>query len=759
MCQCAELPLGTLRGLGLVSAGRMRAVFKNLFSLLLISLSTMAWAQQQEWIIEARDQGGSVTFDLSSGFKNALTTYSNGVVVRYGAAWLEADTATVDQNSGAVQATGRVRVQNEDMVWVGEDVAYNFKTRQMQSSSFRAGRAPVYISGGVSGEMLGDSTNHTYTATNAVLTLDDFEKPFFQVRAKKLVIQPGRKFTAHGATLYAGGVPVFFVPVYTQRLDGDGPALLVTPGYDSRFGGFLLGSYGWQWGKAVDGRLHVDYRTKRGFGVGPDMDFQLGQWGDALLRYYYLNDTDPELASNLQPFPSDRQRVEFKWFASPYTNTTFKSQVSYASDEGLRREFFEGEYRRNIQPNTYLEARHFWDNFSLSALAQPRVNDFFNSTERLPEVKLNGFRQQLGATPLFYESESSVGYYRRRFSETNGSTGLDFEAGRADTFHQIILPHTFFGWLNVTPRVGGRLSYYGESEGPGAAWQQEDRAVFNTGAEASMKASRLWAGSRSQLLELDGVRHIVEPSVNYVYVPTPSTKPNQLPPFDYELPSLQLLPVDFPDYNAIDNIDAQNVLRLGLRNRLQTKRDGQLDEFLFWNVFADWRLNPDPGQDAWSDVWSDFKFKPRSWMTLESVNRLDVEDGQMELSFNAITLQPARSWSWRGAYFYLRDDFSPNATAWGLGQESVVSTFYFRLNENWGLRLSHYFDIVTSELREQSYGVYRDFRSWTGALALRFRENEFGSTEWSVSFNLSLKALPRYSVGEDTVTRGVLMSD
>ena len=55
--------------------------------------------------------------------------------------------------------------------------------------------------------------------------------------------------------------------------------------------------------------------------------------------------------------------------------------------------------------------------------------------------------------------------------------------------------------------------------------------------------------------------------------------PAQLPMFDYELPSLRQLPVDFPAYNAIDSVDSQNVVRLGLNNRLQTKRNGQIEDF------------------------------------------------------------------------------------------------------------------------------------------------------------------------------------
>jgi len=56
----------------------------------------------------------------------------------------------------------------------------------------------------------------------------------------------------------------------------------------------------------------------------------------------------------------------------------------------------------------------------LNAFAQFRVNDFQETVERLPDVKLTGLRQQIGPTPLYYESESSVGYFRHLFpAETN----------------------------------------------------------------------------------------------------------------------------------------------------------------------------------------------------------------------------------------------------------------------------------------------------------------------------------------------------
>ena len=191
------------------------------------------------------------------------------------------------------------------------------------------------------------------------------------------------------------------------------------------------------------------------------------------------------------------------------------------------------------EPKSFLELNQILPNFSLNLLAQPQLNDFFQTVERLPDVKLSALRQQLGVSPFFYEGENSAGYFRFRPMEGSGTNG--YAALRADTFHQLLLPQTFFGWLNVTPRVGARFTQYGDTEGEGSTFDEQGRAVFNTGAEVSLKASRFLGRRQQPVLEVNGLRHIIQPSVNYVFVPSPSRAPRELPQFDTEI-SLRLLP-------------------------------------------------------------------------------------------------------------------------------------------------------------------------------------------------------------------------
>ncbi len=735
--------------------------------LLLVAQCLRIQAQEIQATEKSEDQVEIVSGDISFDFNSHKAVATNNVIIRYQGAVLTADRAVMNQETGEVAASGRVRIQQDDMIWAGDEVRYNFKTRQIATESFRTGRSPVFAMGR---GLHGDVTNQVYNATNAFITTDDISEPSFGIRAKHITIVPGKRIEATHATLIVGGVPVFYFPYYVRSLGPDANNLTVTPGYRGTYGPYILGTYTWTANRMLDGEIHLDYRQKRGVGTGPDLNLHLGRWGEAEFSHYYTRDDDPRTNIIAAPIYENRQRFRFQYQANPFTNLNVKSLVRFQNDPGVVRDFFESEYRENPQPYTFVEVNKFWQNFSLDVLAQPRVNNFYETVERLPDVRLSGFRQQLGNTPLYYESESSAGWYRRLFAHSNNvPIGMRYEAARADSYHQLLLPRTFFGWLNITPRVGGRFTYYSDVDGPGSdtpaagtADKEVYRGVFNTGAEVSFKASRLWPTVQNRALDMDGLRHIVIPSANYVFVPKPNYRPSELPQFDYEFPSLRMLPNEFPQYNAIDAVDARNVIRFGLGNKFQTKRNGEVVDVLNWQVFTDWRLRPQSTEatnyhETFSDIFSDLTFRPRSWLTLQSLTRYDINDDRWTMSLHNLTIQPNSTWSASVGHFYLRND-RPSAPTWlGEGNNILTTTLYYRMNENWGFRASHYYDIRRSNLREQYYTVYRDLRSWTCALTFGLRDDGGSTDDFVVAFTFSLKASPRFGTTTDMVERRSLL--
>ena len=723
---------------------RLHAIVPLVFLFALFPL--IAFAQEPpSWEIWSLNKIIPGAPDGSVDFVGDTATGTN-LCVKYGESVLMADSVAANEKTGEVVADGHVRIEEGNLIWTGEHIRYNFKTHQMQSEQFRTGKPPVFAQGR---QLQGDTTNKTYNARHAFVTTDDVSDPAIRVRASHIKIVPGKYVEMWNAVLFMDGVPAFYFPYYRRNLGPHANNFNFLPGYRTAYGPFLLNTYTWYFNDAVDGKFHLDYREKRGVGAGPDLNLHLGQWGEAEFRYYYLHDQRPITSTNGTPWvegiPENRQRFYLGYQATPATNLNVKALVNYQSDPLVLHDFFEGDYRNNPQPNTFIEVNKYWNNWSLSAETTPHINDFFNQVERLPDVKLTSFRQQVFNTPLYYESESSAGWYRMLFADTNGPAPLNYSATRADTYHQLLLPHTFFGWLNVTPRAGGRFTYYSEEGGPGATNDEAYRRVFNTGVETSFKASQLWAGATNSWLAIDGLRHIIEPSVTYAYVPAPNRTPSQLPQFDSELPSPLLLPVQFPDYNNIDSIDSENVIRFGLRNTLQTRRDGQLDNLLNWNVLLDWRLRPDAGQSTFNDLYSELAFRPRTWVTLQSQLRYDINGGDLNMAFHQLKLEPNEKWSWGIGHWYLRDGFLGN------GDSFITSTMFYRVNDNWGARIAHYYNARNGRLQEQLYTLYRDLRSWTGALTFRLIDNGNGPKDFTVAFTFSFKAVPKTHVGDDSL--------
>ena len=169
-----------------------RQILTLVFLALIFPLAAMS--QLEDWQLDA--PGGELTYDPGTG-DFALTKGE----VQYGGAVLFAESASGNTQTGEVSADGKVRILRGDMVWVGEHINYNFKTRQMRSEQFRTGKPPVFAAGE---GLHGDLSNRVYTATNGYITTDDISEPAIRIKASSIKIIPGESVEARNAVLYAG---------------------------------------------------------------------------------------------------------------------------------------------------------------------------------------------------------------------------------------------------------------------------------------------------------------------------------------------------------------------------------------------------------------------------------------------------------------------------------------------------------------------------------------------------------------------------
>ena len=226
--------------------------------------------------IESIEPNAKLVFDLKTG----VWTATNGVKIVYGDAVLTARQVTLDQQTGDFIAEGDVYLQRGKEVWRGDRIRYNFTSKEIATDKFKAGLAPFLVGGdGFSAEQ----TNRIYTATNSFVTTDDVANPGYRVRARSVRVAPGRYIEARDAMLYLGEVPVFYYPYYHRSLERHPNNWVLTPGYRSRYGPYLLGTYNWYFSDDFAAAFHIDYRQRRGVGARSGLQLRCRQAGQGEL--------------------------------------------------------------------------------------------------------------------------------------------------------------------------------------------------------------------------------------------------------------------------------------------------------------------------------------------------------------------------------------------------------------------------------------------------------------------------------------------
>jgi LPS-assembly protein len=243
---------------------------------------------------------------------------------------------------------------------------------------------------------------------------------------------------------------------------------------------------------------------------------------------------------------------------------------------------------------------------------------------------------------------------------------------------------------------------------------------------------------------LDGLRHVIQPYTNFSWVSNPTLKPNDILPFDRFIPSSQIPPIDFPQFVATDSIDHSSIWRLGIRNRLQTRRDNQtINWFEVDNYFDVNFKNPyQPGR--YSDLVNNVRFSPVPWLALVVNSQLPVFSKRQFWEVNTYlswTVTPNFDIALGDLYL----DHNPNFP----NSHQIYLQTYYRINDNWGFSIYENYEATIGRFQEQRYIIHRDLSSWVASLGLITRDNGSGKQDVGVQLILTLKDLPRFGLPVD----------
>ena len=548
-----------------------------------------------------------------------------------------------------------------------------------------------------------------FTMSDANLTTCDLPHPHYNMQCREIHMQPDSILTARGVKASILGVPLMYLPVFSQLITDKRPRFMIIPGHRKNFGTYALGSWRYYLGDNVRGLLHLDWYQKRGWGQGVDVNYDTKLFGMGNAKYYHILDSDPTNASSVSSGQEAKDRshieVRHKWDISPQDHVVM--DFFRDSDATMRHDFFYREYDRETNPQSFLLYSHLFPMATFSFLEQPRVNTFDTMLEKKPELRLETINQKIGQTSFYFKDITTASNLYNATANVSNTSSVS----RVDTVNQLSYIFRFVG-LDFDPFVGYQNTYYSRGSLEKNALTRE---MFFTGMDVSTKFFKIY-DTHSNLwnLNIDQLRHVVTPSIQYRYQQEPSVDFSRLQQFD-----------------TIDTLERENMITFGLENKLQTKRGGVSVDLMTLYMTSDYDLerNATSGK-GFQNLKYRFEFTPYPGYGFTS----DAEYDTADKFFRTLD---ANFWVNIGkTQAVLGYDQAKGAN----GQ--MTASFTTPLNPFWKLNIYERFDVVTGILAEQQYILDRDLHCWT--MEFIIDQTQGNGVSFLVAFKL--KAFPSMSI-------------
>ena len=703
-----------------------------------------------------------ITSSGETTYNNGIATARDNVAIHIGDTDIYGDFAQYNSQTHEVLVRGHVRIYRDVSLYIADEGVYNIETKQIRTSAVRTEYHPYFLSS----QNVNETSNNVYHIENATFTTDDSPRPDFHLHARTVRVYENDHVVFQNVTFYIGKVPVFWWPYMYQSLN-DAFSFSIAPADLSSWGPSLLTQITFPITDDIKGRLRLDYRGRRGLAIGfeSDVDYGKDKSSNLKLKTYYIDDQNPEI----NPTAIRRAEISPDRYRASLQDTTYFTKDIYGivnvtklSDAYVMQDFYQSEFRIDPNPDNVVALTKSDPFYTLTAITRFQANDFFQTTERLPEVVFDIKRHALFGGPIFYEGESGFADLHRNFAE--GSGFEDYGTTRVDTFHQLLYPNTYFGWLSLVPRAGFRATYYDKTRDLGNTLFPTDedplipnfipldptpanpvinagsgvRTVYNAGIEGSFKLSRSWDDVASRTFGLDGLLHVIQPYSDFSYVHEEGIDPSSILQFDRFEPSTQLPIFDFPQFTTIDSIASWTIWRNGIRNRLETRRDDLTVTWLELDSFFDVNFDNPYDRRTYSNFYNRLRFTPLPWASLSIDSQIPAFSSGFTEVNTTLSVQPVANLQINAGHRYLNDNpFFQHSSLFVVGG-------YYRVTDNWGFGFQEQYEGTVGIFQEQRYAIYRDLTNWVASFGAVVRDNTGSKKEYGILLTFSLKAFPKF---------------
>jgi hypothetical protein len=339
-----------------------------------------------------------------------------------------------------------------------------------------------------------------------------------------------------------------------------------------------------------------------------------------------------------------------------------------------------------------------------------RENRPIRGIERIPEVQYILNNTQIGKTGFYAKSTDTFSDLSHQdYPKTFNEKTLRFDSNND-------ISHPFkVGFIQFNPHLGGEETYY--SRTANLDQQNVIRGMFRGSLDMSTKFYRVWdyhtdfAG-----LNINGLRHVITPTITYLYQARPTFPATSLNQFD----------------PSIDDLYRIHEFQFGLENKLQTKRKGEVVDLARILITSNYGLKGTTGHRGFNPYDATIDIMPTDWLSFHSLDEYDFHGGHWN-SANFDGEVHGKGWAFSLGNLFTRTE-----------SDQLTAEFDYTINPKWKIALygtvpvTNAIDGNINTARQNEITVTRDLHEWEMDLSFNRQEGQ-GST-FFVLFRL--KAFP-----------------
>ena len=658
---------------------------------------------------------------------------------------LYADEIVYRRTEHIAVARGNVTLIRGAIRLVAEELTYDVGKQTYTVERFRVGEGQILAEG-----QKAEGTADKLSVSDATVHYGEPESINPVLRSQKLTYQKAADekdstVRVEGVRLGIGATNVIPLPSFSQTpRDPAFTSLDAKVGYSGNLGGELSieATTAATENLQIGGDLGIF--TKRGVLFGPVAKYDSmgadGLGAEGVFRSGYIQDQgDADLDILREPIRDERGYIEWKHHQRLENDLSLSGQLNYWSDSYITRDFRPDSYRHVQTPDTWFEVQKLNDNQVVSLFTRVQVNDYSLIQERLPEIRFDGLPVEVGAG-IYHRLNASIAVLREDTPGALPSAGT-VNSKRVDFYYGAMRPFSPREWLAVTPVAGLRVTHYGDTPA-GATRGHYTRVLGEAGFDSDLFTTSGTWNYQNKRWNIDGLRHLISPSVGYRFSPSADVGRGSIPAIDDDPFNTYLRPLGLANRRDIDRLPALNTFRFGVDQKLQTRdktygsRDlAQLNLAIDQHLDAEAASTQGTPRNA-SDLHSFLALNPAAWLRYDLYSRTTVQTGELQELNTGLTIRDADVWNLRIGTHYLEDLNSARRI------QEYTATYGLRLNEIYSVVARLRFDSRTGDLTEQGVTFsQRLSRFWTAHYEVVTYDGPRREDDFGVSVSLETQGL------------------